>query len=324
MIYGLLKYRSVERNIGDFIQSMAAKRFFPKIDIMLSREELNHYNGDDLKIILNGWFMHEPINWPPSDNIKPLFVSFHINKSVADILTNAEAITYYKKHEPIGCRDLFTCDLLKSKGVISYFSGCLTLTLEREKYISAKHVFDVVVCDPFWKTYSFSEIFVNKDLNFLQKLIRIPFYIWKQNHNKLLVKKLIPKSKRKIKYLTHFLRHYYTTERKFEIAEEMLKVYASSKFVITGRIHAALPCLAFNTNVLYINPEKDTSRLNGLTDLFNVISIDELKSLSAKELQNKYVLDNISNSYKYRVLRDNLILKCEHFINENHNNNSYI
>jgi len=313
MKFGLLKYQKEERNLGDYVQSIAARGFLPKIDTYLSREELDTYSDDKIKMILNGWFMHQPNHWPPSENINPLFVSFHINESVVNILTSEESINYLKKHEPIGCRDMYTRDVLNGKGVDAYFSGCLTLTLDKEKFISKAHACDTIICDPFWTTYSNSEIFSNATLNFFQKLIRIPYYFYKRRSLGKLVRKLIPSCKKETQYFTHFLSENCSTEEKFIKAEEMLKYYANSKLVITGRIHVALPCIAFNTPVLFINPEKDTSRFAGVTDLFNQVTLDELYYLSKEDLQSKYKLDEICNLNKHLVLRNNLIEKCQQF-----------
>ena len=66
-------------NIGDYIQAVAAEQFFDHIDLYLEREKLDEYDGEPVKIIMNGWYMHHPNHWPPAVNIKPLFVAFHIN-----------------------------------------------------------------------------------------------------------------------------------------------------------------------------------------------------------------------------------------------------
>lgn len=314
MKFGLLKYRTEERNIGDYIQSIAARRFLPEINAYLSREDLNSYSGDEMKMILNGWFMHKPSNWPPSKDINPLFISFHINESVSEALTSDEAIKYYKDHEPIGCRDKYTRDLLISKGVEAYFSGCITLTLEKERFKSPVKGCDVVVCDPFWATYSFSELFANTNLSALQKIIRVPYCFFMQKRFRFLIRKLIPKNVSTPKFLTHFLNKNQKTSDKFIIAEQMLREYANAKLVITGRIHVALPCLAFNTPVLFVNPEKDTSRFDGVTDLFNEVSIQDLKELSRSELQKKYCFKKIQNSDAYVKYRNKLINDCEKFI----------
>ena len=98
-------------NIGDYIQALASSQYYPQIDGFIDRDiELKDYNGEECKIIMNGWYMHNPENWPPSNKIKPLFVAL-------------------KRNEPIGCRDYWTTNLLKNHGVNSYFSGCMTLTL---------------------------------------------------------------------------------------------------------------------------------------------------------------------------------------------------
>lgn len=116
-------------NIGDYIQAVAASQFFEKIDVYIEREQLSTYYGEPTRMIMNGWYMHFPENWPPSDLISPLFVSFHINSSAKEQMLSDESIIYLKRHEPIGCRDIYTMTLLQSKGVKAYFSACLTLTL---------------------------------------------------------------------------------------------------------------------------------------------------------------------------------------------------
>jgi len=131
---GLLIYQTNNKsnlfNIGDYIQSLAAMQFYnKKIDVYVNRENLNIYKGEKLKLIMNGWFMHEPKNWPPSNDIDPLFVAFHINKLAEKELLSSKSIDYFKQHEPIGCRDLNTMNMLQKCGVNAYFSGCLTLTL---------------------------------------------------------------------------------------------------------------------------------------------------------------------------------------------------
>ena len=108
MKYGLLNY-SCSYNVGDQVQSLAAKQFLPQVDYYVDRDNLQEAAkiGEEIKVIMNGWFMSKPENWPPPENIIPLFISFHIttkNNSVT-VLTSPKSIAYLKKHEPIGCRD---------------------------------------------------------------------------------------------------------------------------------------------------------------------------------------------------------------------------
>jgi len=55
MKYGLLKYEENKRffNVGDNIQSLAAKQFLPRVDKYLSREKLADYKGEKVKLIMN-------------------------------------------------------------------------------------------------------------------------------------------------------------------------------------------------------------------------------------------------------------------------------
>ena len=80
MAYGVVATCSTN-NIGDDIQTLAAIDLLHKNDITryacVEREELNNYNGEPLALIMNGWFLHNLQNFPPSDKIKPLFISFY-------------------------------------------------------------------------------------------------------------------------------------------------------------------------------------------------------------------------------------------------------
>lgn len=66
-------------------------------------------------------------------------------------------------------------------------------------------------------------------------------------------------------------------------AEELIRKYASARLVITSRIHAALPCLAVNTPVVFIASREVVSdagtfnvpgRLGGLLEFFRTLKLD--------------------------------------------------
>ena len=123
-------------NLGDFIQSIAtAKWIMPKKPLTLNRDQLNNYHGPQVKLIMNGWFMEKPSNWPPSNNINPFFVSFHLNPTSKKRMLSKTGVKYLKKHQPIGCRDTYTQKILSNCGIDSYFSACLTLTLKRDNFV---------------------------------------------------------------------------------------------------------------------------------------------------------------------------------------------
>ena len=123
-------------NIGDYIQTLAVIKLIGKEYKILDRESLNSYNDEPRKVIINGWFMEKPLNFPPSSNIKPLFISFHINPDIVSDFLNSNTVSYLKEHQPIGCRDTFTQELLEKHSIKTFFSSCVTLTLNKTDYIS--------------------------------------------------------------------------------------------------------------------------------------------------------------------------------------------
>ena len=129
--YGLLIARTV--NLGDDIQTLAARQFLPRVDVFLDRDNLQDVPDPPqgaIKAIMNGWFTLHPENWPPSRSLFPLFVSFHITPKIANKLLVSKNIEYLKNYEPIGTRDVYTKNLLEEYGIDAYFTGCLTLTLD--------------------------------------------------------------------------------------------------------------------------------------------------------------------------------------------------
>ncbi|WP_281965697.1 hypothetical protein [Serinicoccus marinus] len=78
-----------------------------------------------------GWYLH-PVTehdylFPFSDAVRPIFISFHVNKP--DMLT-PEAVAYLRRYGPVGCRDWQTVALLRALDVPAFFSGCMTTTVD--------------------------------------------------------------------------------------------------------------------------------------------------------------------------------------------------
>ena len=278
MKYGLLKYDENKRffNVGDNIQSLAAKQFLPKVDEFLNREKLGEYKCEKTKLIMNGWFTHNIHNWVPSEDIDPLFVSFHMNNTAAPFMLSEKGIAYLKKHEPIGCRDQFTANTLIEKGIDAYFTGCLTLTLDSYKVDDSERGDDIYIVDPLYSYPRPEKIFYNAKATIRNVLNGTAFQLSKKNnHLKKFISEELLKSAEFINQEPPS--NTYTTEEKFEMAENLLKKYAKAKLVITSRIHCALPCLALGTPVIFINGFDsfvDSCRFDGILELFNRIDID--------------------------------------------------
>src|SRR5262245_18259956 len=79
--YALLTYRT--QNIGDYIQSIAAKRFLPRVDHLAQRDELNRFTPQRLtKLICNGWFGRSPEGLRFHETVLPLVISMYISQHV--------------------------------------------------------------------------------------------------------------------------------------------------------------------------------------------------------------------------------------------------
>lgn len=305
------KYK--EFNIGDYIQSIAAKQYFEYVDMYLSRERLSEYDGEFVKIILNGWFMHDADKWPPKNNILPLFISFHINSVAKNKMLSENSIEYLKKHAPIGCRDQGTVNLLKDKGVNAYFSGCLTLTLGN-KYKRTKIDKNIYFVDPHFK---YKNDFLNI-LLYIKTLLsnyKIVKDISLKMYGDITIKTLIKSSSfykcyskifssevlRNAKYLKHVISNeqFLNDKAKFNYADKLLTQYATARYVVTSRIHCALPCLGMGTPVLYVNDkqqeETSSCRLDGLLELFHVIECDG-DDLCCDEIKEKITENYLFNN----------------------------
>ncbi len=149
LLVTVLPTNSLVKNIGDYIQTIAVKQFRDDWDGYIDREETNNYKPEDgqkRKVVFNGVIIRDVNNWPPSPYIVPLFTSLHIFPSVADELLTKN-VDYFKAHSPIGCRDLGTLKYMQSKGIPSYFSACLTLTLG-ETYSNKQNSNTIMFVDP--------------------------------------------------------------------------------------------------------------------------------------------------------------------------------
>ena len=287
------------KNIGDYIQTKAAIDIVGTKNIkILDRENLDKYNKKDIKTIINGWFMEHPNNWPPSNKIIPLFISFHINPSTKGALLNKESIEYFKKHEPIGCRDYYTRDLLIEKGINAYFSSCITTSLNRKTYLKKNTTPEgIIVIGPFDRLKptinkkTISKLLLSI-LKYPLKKVRYDIKLSKFNRH-------LNNQKTKIKRHSQIVNIPIKCHNEgLELADEMLKKIALSEILITSRIHAALPALAMGLKVVFIDDglehENHKQRLSGLKNFFNTTNLKDffmvnLDNLLAGEAHNHHI-----------------------------------
>lgn len=324
-------------NIGDYIQGLASSCFLPQNDGFINREKLKDYEGEECKMIMNGWYMHHPEQWPPSEKIHPLFVAFHINSSVANRMLSEEGIAYLKKHQPIGCRDQYTTDLLRDKGIDAYFSGCMTLTLGNTYHSDNKddktYFVDPVIPKPngvfvlinvLILTLNYSVIkelssrLYEGDTSF-KKLIRTAGFF--RLYSKIFTKDFLLDSEYINQESSKYTSGFNSDEERLKEAERLVRMYAKAKLVVTKRIHCALPCLGLGTPVIFTAKDKESEisacRFGGLIDLFNVVYCSN-KGLDTSFVINEKINKStiVENKDLWKPLSEELTNRCKEFVKQ--------
>jgi hypothetical protein len=219
-----LKYRHSD-NLGDEIQSLAAEQYLPRLEGFVDRDDGLRSVAEPTFVFLNGWFKHGPTHWrlgaaecwPPSHQVRPAFIGFHI--AFSDLLTE-ECFRYYRRWAPIGCRDIGTMNMLKENGVEAYFSRCLTLTFPPRKDAPAD-----------------ARTFIVEGRRPIDRSV-IPDEI-----------------AREAEYRNHYVAAQDKTNNaaKRNKSKSLLDEYRSgAKLVVTNLLHCALPCVAMRIPTVFI------------------------------------------------------------------------
>ena len=295
------------KNIGDYVQSIASRQYVGESEECIEQEEADFYkskNGRRTRLIMNGWFQWRTENWPPSDDILPLLVSMHISPIKKDQLLTPKGIAFLKKNSPVGCRDHYTEELLKSYGIPAYFSACVTLTMGKKYKVDDSEREGFYFADPFFEIPELYEDVEGKDVLNLERFNEFveffsqhsevinnlasrsffkeylptgfldrdesfyrPFYkavCFYKVYSKLFSDEFMLRAE----YITHWMDIDMANQSNMDmlnIAEGLVKKYAKAKMVITSRIHAGLPCLGMGTPVVFIANDEVTS----MTGSFN-------------------------------------------------------
>lgn len=275
--FGYVGYST--ENLGDDIQAIAAKRFLPENSIQIERDFICDFqNSHKIPTIINGWFMLEnnfydrtaafKYNWPPSAFIDPLLISLHFTPGFVSTALSKKNKQYLVDHGPVGARDYYTLKILQKNHIPSYFSGCLTLTLENCETERTDIVYAVDIDE--------------ECVNFIRANTDYP--VEEITHN-------FDKDSR------------LDTEGRLKQTEAILNKYKKAKYVITSRLHVAMPCLAFNTPILLLNISTAQYRFSGLKELTHNCSRKTF--LAGKS--NFNLKTPPENPQLYVTIRENLI-----------------
>ena len=242
-------------NVGDHIQILSGldllARFGHSPSFYLDRDfELKSAPGlppdSEHPILLNGWFKRDSAEWPPNQRFKPIFLGFHIRSFQSPSLLSDESLAYYRAHQPIGCRDRRTTELLAANNVEAFESHCLSMTFPRRLPAPSQCEIFVVSRDerlaaavPQELGQFVSVLHYSGDTDFLRNMVR---------------------------------------------ARKFLDFYRDrARLIVTSLLHCALPALAMGIPVVMFYPintpqlhASDLERFSSLQNLIRIWTVDQM------------------------------------------------
>ena len=234
------------KNYGDEVQSIAAARLLPRVDLKIPRTQLRSFPlSEPCLLIMNGYFRAMPGEFPPSDNITPLYISFYMEKEAESFYTSKECVDHFKRHEPIGCRSRRTMQVLREAGVDAYYSKCLSLTFPRRNVQGANRVV----------------------------LLDVPHLVMVRGYNVggSIIRGMLSKLKIGCGLRLKQYHHYdpIGDKVKSDRARHLLQTYKrKARLVMTIRLHCALPCIAMGIPVVFL-----TNRFNHRTEILQELGV---------------------------------------------------
>jgi Polysaccharide pyruvyl transferase len=238
-------------NLGDHIQTLALLQHVTP-RTLLPRDHLTAQ--EDLFLLANGWLTVGKL--PSREDFRDIkYVGVHLAPHCRDLT----AVNAMKDCGVIGCRDTVTVDFLEANGVETYLTGCATLTFPR--YTGKREgIYCVDVSDEIKeKTLQFYKepIFVSHDLEDLS----------------------LDQAKDGI--LTDQYRRAYA----------LLTKYMKAELVISSRVHATLPCIAFGTPVIYVGVPKSMDDRVSVLDGMKVQTINGASGSLSQHLRKPLPID---------------------------------
>jgi len=225
-------------NIGNEIQSVAAEKLLPQVDVKIPITEMSTYRGEQVLLVMNSFFS-ERAALPPSPNITPLYIAFYMGSAAQRKYATTECIEHFKRHQPIGCRDKVSVKFLRGLGIEAYYSGCLTLTMPLR---DSAGLHNYAVDYPRRNRYFRGEMY----------------------------------GKRECISVSH--KHNFAplgSDITFQMARNLLTLYQSAKHIYTSRLHCALPCAAMGIPVTYLGVRE--GRTECLRELGKQLELPPLK-----------------------------------------------
>jgi lipopolysaccharide biosynthesis glycosyltransferase len=274
MMSNLVRFTDLEfegdMNLVDFTNKIQAQisqnkqieGYKQTVNIDTINRDFSHLNKYE-KItwaIVYGWYMHPNFksyfDFPLADNIRPIFISFHINnKSFLD----EKSVKYLKRYEPIGCRDWSTVYLLRELNIKAFFSGCITTTV--------------------------GKLYSPRSENGGKRKTALVEY--KLTGNECINDELVE--------FTHAEQDIRNASfvANMKHADDILETYSKYDHIATSRLHCYLPCTAIGLDVTFKPKNFSDIRFEGLLNI-NQNNISQMRSNIEDKLESifKEILSN--------------------------------
>lgn len=258
-------------NVGEGIQALAMDYIFDRLGIpyqdvvFVKRDDdfKDLYQGEILMPVHMGVYGENKMRLPLPENVTPLFTSMVVYYDFFD--DAPELLAYFKKNEPIGCRDEHTKKIFTKHGVKAYLMGCFTICFpKREK-------------DPIDGKVFLIDTPVGLE-EYLPKDIKADYV--------------------KVTHSVPFDTYPVTVEedsRQKQIARKHLEQYRDeAKLVITGRLHAAIPCMAMGIPVILVRENYDF-RFGWVEKYLPLYTMDDITDIdwNPKSISTEYAKEHI-------------------------------
>lgn len=244
--------RNDRLTIGDDMQLLAIENLYNYMNIdyenviRIPFHELTTYDGEYVILPISfplTAYSHEDIITCFSDKIIPVFLGLCVlqdNYSEQDV-------QYFKRYEPIGCRDKHTLTVMRHHGILAYLNTCMSVGFP-------KRVFE-------------------ENLNKRNKIICIDV-------NETLKSKIPQELLKNCEFLSHTFYQNEFEGTAEELCKKMYNKYINeARLIVTTRIHAALPCAAAGLPVIFAK-DKFSYRFSGIDRLLKIYTLDEYDNIN--------------------------------------------
>jgi hypothetical protein len=244
-------------NIGDNMQTIAVRLLYKSLGIAddqiisINRDDLPNYKGEAAVLIMNGC-LYEPC-LPIPGQIIPIFVGLNASERLIE-----RHSAYFRKYEPIGCRDQNTTAAFTKHGIKAYTTGCLTLTLPKREAEPADPKIFIVHGHGAGKLPETFLSYVPKNI-----LDSAEFIVQRRPM------KVLPLGDREVKQAE-------------DTALSLLKRYKEeAALVITPLLHVASPCIALGIPVILARKDHNV-RFTAISKILPVYTPEKFSEINWK------------------------------------------